>query len=370
MIRHKIWHFAWYSLLSTLLLACQNNGDKNGQPAPVSVVKVQIASVPVTKEYIGITQSIASVDIRARVKGFLTQMNFVEGKPVKKDASLFVIDPLPFEADVKAAEGNLAKSIANREFQTAEYERYGKLVKKGDVSVANYDRVKSQYQEAVAQVQINQANLDTAKINLSYCYMNASFDGIIGEKFVDVGNLVGGTENTLLATLVELNPMYIQFSPSVSDFALMLAHRKNMPFKVEATFSDDANMKFHGKVDLINNQADTPTSTILMRALLDNPESLLLPGIYLKVKLTLSNGESQLIIPVTSVMEVQGQRMVYIIDKNNEVQSRAITTNGQYQQSYIIVSGLKEGEMVVTNNLQKIKPGLTVTPQLVSQPND
>ncbi|RAP38384.1 hypothetical protein B1207_00395 [Legionella quinlivanii] len=346
-----------------LLSACSESNTQAPAIPTVAVTKISSSQIPINRKYIGITQSISAAGIKARVEGFLIKMNFVEGKPVKKDQLLFVIDPRPFEAKLSLAQGQYAKSVADKEYQEIQYRRMKDLVVKGDVSQSHFDEVNAKFSEADAQVQIGAANVADAKINLGYCYMYSPFDGIIGKKYVDVGNLVGGGENTLLANVVQLNPIYVEFSPSVEDFTSFLKYRDNMPFKVEVSLPHDGNLVFKGKLDLINNQADVSTSTILMRAEIENPKQLLLPGIYVGVKLHLSNNEKVILVPKQATMVTQGQRSVFVVGSDNIVHSKNITTSGQYDSSYIVSSGLKEGEVVVSNGLQKIHDGMKVQPE-------
>lgn len=345
------------------LSGCSDSKSTKTLPRPsVSVIKVSTTTIPLSRDYIGITQSIASIDIRARVKGFLTKMNFIEGKLVKKDQLLFVIDPQPFEAKLSLAKGKLAKSIANKEYQQIQYLRMKELVAKGDVSKTHFDEVSAKFGEAVAQVEVDSSEVDVAKINLSYCSMYSPIDGLISHKYVDVGNLVGGLESTLLANVVKLEPLYVQFSPNVDDFNNFLKYRDNMPFKVEVTLPKNENMVFTGKIDLVNNQADVPTSTILMRAIIDNPKSLLLPGIYVNLKLHLTDKYPAILVPMKAVVEIQGQRSLYVVGAGNKVEQRIIQVGGQYKESYIVTSGLKDGETIIASNLQRIRTGEVITP--------
>jgi len=357
-------------VLCLLVTGCNHKPQAKQQAPVVNAIKLTTSTIPIYKEYIGITQSIAAVGIRARVQGFLEKMNFVEGKAVKKNQLLYVIDQKPFQAQLDLEEGTLVKSIADRDYQKVEYERMKILVKKGDISQSNYDKVYAQFKAAEADVQIAQAQVENARINLGYCSMYAIFDGIISKKYVDVGNLVGGTENTLLANVVQLNPLYIEFSPSVSDFGDMLTYRANMPFKVIATLSHNQKLVFKGKTDLINNEADTPTSTILMRAIVQNPEQLLLPGIYINIQVELTNKAKALLIPSQAVLDIQGQQSVYIVNTKNQVESRNIVTAGQYQQQYIVSSGVAVNDVIITDGLQKIGPGEQVTVNLAATHHD
>ncbi|HRD70223.1 MAG TPA: efflux RND transporter periplasmic adaptor subunit [Legionella sp.] len=354
-----------YALILVILLTgCKENKSTPSIAPSVPVIKLTVTPIPLNRTYIGITQSIGAVAIKARVEGFLIEKNFIEGKPVKKDQLLFVIDPKPFEAQLSLAEGQLARSIANMQYQKVQYLRLKELVKKGDVSQSNYDEVAAQYGAAEADIQIQKAQVETAQINLGYCSMRSPIDGIIGEKFVDVGNLVGANEKTLLANVVELDPIYVQFSPSVEDYGIFLKYRKNMPFDVKVTLPHDTQLVFTGKIDLVNNQADTPTSTILMRALISNPEKLLLPGIYVNLTLQLSKNDPSLLIPAAAVMELQGQRTVYVVNSDNKVEVRTINTSGMFEQNYIVTSGVKAGDLLIVNGLQKIRAGELVKPEL------
>lgn len=351
---------------SAIVLAnCKwHKSDPPAAQTPVTVIKLSKHDVPIVKEYIGVTKSIASVDIRARVAGFLTKMDFVEGSPVKKGQLLFVIDPRPFVAKLELAQGQLSQSVANQEYLQVEYMRQKVLVAKGDTPKSTYDEANSQYRAAIGSVQSDTASVEDAKINLGYCSMYSPIDGIIGQKYVDVGNLVGSSDSTLLATVVALNPIYIEFSPSVADYGEFLNYRDNMPFKIEASMPQEDKDVFHGKLNLINNQADVGTSTILMRAIMDNPSNLLLPGIYVNVKVTLTEKNPVLRLPKVAVMETQGQRSVYVVGEGNKLQAKVINTSGSQGQDYLIRTGLKEGELVVVSGLQKLRPGMEVTTTL------
>ncbi len=345
-------------------LGLTNCRDKKSAPPPIPVVQVlevKTTNIPLTKKYIAISQSMASVDIRARVQGFLTKMNFIEGAAVKKGDELYVIDPSSFIASLNLAQGQLAAAIAQKEYQQVQYARLKNLVAKGDVSKSNYDKTSSDYSAAIAQVQIASAQVEQAKINLSYTSMHSPIDGIIGHKYVDVGNLVGGAQDTLLANVVQLDPIYIQFSPSVEDYGTFLKYQQNRPFTVEATFPQNKSIKFSGKMDLVNNQANATTSTVLMRAIIENPKGLLLPGVYVDCTVTLTTKNPAILIPLKAVMETQGQRSVYKVSKENTLHAQVITTQGQFGDSYIVTGGLQDGDTIVTSGMQKIRSGMRVT---------
>lgn len=350
-----------------MLTGCQNDKSTATGPKPtVSVITVAQSKIPITKQYIGISQSIASIGIRARVEGFLTEMNFIEGKPVKKGQLLFVIDPRPYQAQLDSAKGQLAKSIAIEEYQQVQFLRLKQLVAQGNISKSQYDEIVASYHSATAQVAVDRAQVENAAINLSYCYMYSPVDGIVGKRYVDVGNLVGGSEQTLLAYVVKLDPIFIQFSPSVVDYNQFLTYRENMPFNAEASFPNNKDISLSGKVDLLNNQADTSTSTIFMRATIENPEKLVLPNVYMNLNVTLSQNGQVILIPASATIENQGKRAVYIVNKSNQIESRSIVISGQYGEQYIVQSGLSLGDLVVTSGVQRIRPEQEVNVTMTS----
>ncbi len=352
-------------IIANLMLMGGCGRDKVAQtaaPMKVEVIKVQQRSVPVSKDYIGTTSSMADVDIRARVQGFLLSFDFVEGQIVKQGELLFVIDPNSFKAQLAAAKAQLDESIATAAFNKIDAERKYKLYKEKAVSEQESDQAQASYKESAAAVEANKANVVQAQINLSYCYVYSPIEGVIGETLVDVGNLVGGTENTLLANVVKLNPIYVSFNPSVNDYGEFLKYKTNKPFKVEVTLPQQKDYKFNGEIDLVNNQADISTSTLLMRAVVNNSKNTLLPGIYVNVKLLLGNNPKAILIPSTTVMTEQTIRYVYVVNANKEVVTAPIQSQLEYQNDLIIDSGLKPGDLVITNNLQKIRPGMKVDP--------
>jgi RND family efflux transporter MFP subunit len=357
-------------LVLIFLTSCsfEKKDQKKAIPS-LPVMKIAKSSIPVYLEYIGITKSIDSVDIRARVRGFLIKKNFIEGNDVKKGQLLYVIDPKPFEAQLAHAKAQLDESIASQNYQYAEYLRMKQLVDKGNVSKSRFDLTNAKYEQAKAQVALNQAQVEQANINLSYCYMYSPIDGRVGNKHIDVGNLVGGASETLLTNVVKLDPIYVIFNPSVSDFPQILKYQTDNPFKVDATFPNSKALALHGAIDFVDNQASVNTSTVMMRAKVKNPDSLFIPGIYLNVRLILSDSQDVILIPSKAIMELQGKQSVFLVNQKNIVEQRNIKVSGQYKTGSIINSGLKIGEMIIIEGLQKIRPGQIVNPKLADKEN-
>ncbi len=365
-------------LLTTLLVlaiasltGCQKTESKKQRPTPtVGVIEAQKINLPITKEYIGVTQAVSAVDIRARVKGFLIKKSFDEGGFVKKDQLLFEIDPRPFKAKLEQSQAEFANAVAEAKFQKVEYLRMKELYAKKVISKERFDQTDTTYKKALAAVVQNKAEVENARINLSYCYMYSPINGMIGKTQVDVGNLVGGTQNTLLATVVELNPIYVEFSPSVSDFGEFLEYKDKQknnkaPFKVDAFIPKYPKLNFHGKVSLVNNEADESTATILMRATLDNPDKLLRPGLYMKVKMILDKDNQSIAIPEAAVLNQQDGTKVYVVNQKSFIEARKVTTGTEVNGLREIKSGLKPGDKVVVTNLEQLKPDIKVNYNIV-----
>lgn len=353
-------------LLIILLFSCRPPSFNIPNLDKVNAIKVKLTKIPLYQDYIGTTKAISTVSIKARVQGFLEQMLFIEGKHVDKDQLLFVIDERPFIAKLQEAEGVLKKAKANLLFQTVEYYRMKDLVEKGKISQEKFDETTAKYESAQGDLATAEGQVAAAKINLSYCAMRAPFPGRIGKKYVDIGNLVGGKEDTVLANVVQLNPMYVEFYPATSDFATFIQYRKNAPFAVEVTLPEQITPKFHGKINLVNNETNINTSTILMRAEIENPEEILLSGLYVNLRVILANEVEKILIPMNAVVATEEYRSVFVLNQQHKVESRKIVISGQYAQQYIVESGLKPGDVVFTDYLYRLSDGMVVTPKFSS----
>lgn len=349
--------------ISFTLFGCDSGSTQQAPPPlPVHVAKVASSEMPVTLSYIGVTKSIADITITARIEGFLKKKNFTEGKFVEKGSLLYVIDPRPFQVAVDLSQANLDSARADSNYQLLELKRYAELVKKNFVSQEDYNNQQALYKESIASVEVAQANLETAKINLGYCYMYSPVDGIASVRNYDVGNLVGTTDKTDLMTVVTLDPMFVYFAPSTDDFSMILKYYDNMPFKVVATIPKFPDISFTGQVDMINNQANVDTSTIQMRALIKNPKKNLRPNIYVNVTMTLSPSVKVIQVPSSATFNIQGSTYIYLVDSKNKVESKQIMVSTRGADKLVVESGLKIGDTIVLDNLQKLRSGTTIKP--------
>ncbi len=353
-------------MLPVLLLVVSCGGSKLPQQVNVTpkvpVYEIKYQNIPVIKEFIGNTAAYRTIDIKARVEGYLIESPFKEGSIVKKGELLYMIEQQPYVADVDYAQGQLAESIATLKFQIIEYARRKILYEKRVVSKEQFDQYTEEMKQAQAEVESNKANLTKAKVNLSYTKMYAPLTGKISQYNVDVGNLVGGTQQTLLSTIIQLNPIYVMFSPSVDDYLTIVKAAKNRNTKVTITVPQHKDLTFSGRIDYSNNTASVGTSTVLLRAIVDNPDFILLPGIYVNVKVQLDVNPKTILIPQKATYILQAQNFVYVLTKNNTAKEQMVTISGTYEDQYIVSSGLKPGDKIITSGLQKIKGGEKVIP--------
>lgn len=347
---------------------CGNDEKKAPPPMPVTVAEVKSETVPIYLEYVGTTQSIQTVDINARVEGFLVNRAFKDGADLLEGDLLFVIDTRPFEADLKAAEAQLAENKASLSYAQEQVRRYKPIVEKEYITQDTYDGYVTKASEAQAAVEAAQANVTQAKLNLSYCTMYAPFDGRIGRRYVDVGNLVGAEGSpTKLATMVQLDPMYVYFSVAERDIPQIFKEHSKNDLTVSIVLPDETKHPEDGKIDFLNNEVDVNTGTMEMRAVVPNGSKTMLPGQFVKVQLLLKEQPGALLVPQQSVSEFQGQQFVYVVGAENKVEYRNVTSGPQYQGLVVIESGVKAGEKVITEGLQKVKPGMTVLPETASE---
>ena len=351
--------------ISPLLVGCRK---KTEQPPPppmeVAATKIIAQTVPSHYDYVGTTQAIRSVVIRARVEGFLVKRNYVEGADVQRDALLYIIEPQPYEKTVAERTAELVAKKAEAWDARLESTRFKNLLAKASTSQSNHDRRLAKAQSATAQVHLTAAAKDKAAIRLGYCTVKAPFAGRIGRTQVHVGNLVGADDATSLTTIVQLDPLYIMFNPPAKHIPTMSEMHAEGNLRVEVFLEDDAGNRYQGKVDFINNTVEPDTSTVLVRAVVQNPQKILLPGQYANVRMFLRPMENAIFVPANVILQQQGGQFVYVIDKKNKVVPRTVVLGENYNQMRLIKEGLKPGETIAVDNLQRLRPGQTIVPKM------
>ncbi len=385
-------------------------------PPPPTVIVEQITerTVPIYSEYVGQTKSEETVELRARVEGILQKVYFREGTPVRKGQLLFTIDKRPFQAAVQSAKAFLAKSIADlaqarqrTDVLKAQAEladalavhsktqqdlaRIRPLAREKAVTEIELDAAVAAEKSAQANVDANRANLTNleasvkytiaraeaevsaararliqAELDLSYCDIRAPISGVIGFQQVDEGNLVGRGDATLLATLSLSNPLLVDFSLSEVEYLKITspesAGKRAGSIRFDLFLSDNSRHPEPGTFKVIDRLVDPTTGTMKVQASFPNPGSYLRPGQFARVRVAVAEHENAVLVPQKAIQELQGAKTVMVVDAQNKVQVRTIKVGDKSDNYYIVLDGLKAGDRVIVEGMQKARPGSEVKP--------
>jgi len=361
----------------TCLLLLTGCGDKSKQtavkppPPDVRVADVTQQKVPIIMTFSGTVKSVKSVDIIPRVNGYIDQRYFEEGTFVNEGDQLYLIDPRPYQATLDAEQAQLKEHEASAAFWQSEEKRYTKLAKAGAGSVEDKEKAIARRHEVLAEIDEDKANIENARLDLSFTNITAPFSGRIQDTKINVGQLVHEQQDTL-TTLKQIDPIYVVFNVSRRQVYKVqrlrregLAFASRNDFKVEVELSDGSLYTQPGRLNFISAQIDPTTDTLEYRAVFPNPiedlaQLALIPGQYVPVSMTVGEDPNTLLIPGPALVESQVGTQVYVVNKDNKVESRTVEVGQSYQQQWIITKGLKKGERVIYDGLQKVRPGVVV----------
>jgi RND family efflux transporter MFP subunit len=363
---------AWItvSVLLTLPAGCKEQ-PKPQPPPPPKVTVAQPVRQPVTDnlDLTGNTQAIYTVQLVARVAGYLEKVLFQDGQRVKKGQPLFVIQQNTYEDNLRQAEATIAQYRAQLQYAESQLTRYSKLIQDDAAAQSDVDNWRFQRDNAAANLRAAEAQRDLAKLNLGYTQVTAPFDGRMDRRLVDAGNLVGSGSNTVLAQINQIDPIYVYFNISDLDLARLLKVTRGMPgptdgrkWPVHAGLPSEDGYPHQGYLDFAAINLTTTTGTLLMRGVLPNPEGKILPGLYSRVRVPLEQKTSLLVPEVAIGHDQQGAYLLVVNDKN-VVERRNITPGPAVESQRVIEDGLAGGEWVIVNGLLKAAPGRQVTPE-------
>jgi RND family efflux transporter MFP subunit len=357
------------------MLALTACGEKNAYiaPPPPKVVAAQPLQQPVTRyiEVTGNTQSISTVDLEARVQGFLEQINYVDGALVKKDSVLFVIQRNTYEAQLAQAKATLAGNQAAQLNAQIEYDRQAQLQQQQVSTQAKLDDAKQKLDQAIAGVDSAKANLEIAQINLGYTEVAAPFDGIATRHLVNVGALVGYAGPTKLATVVQVDPIYVYFNISetivlrikegLAKQGKTLRDVHEVP--VEIGTQTESGYPHKGKLDYVAPQVDPSTGTLEVRGIFDNKDLTLLPGLFVRVRVPVQRIDKGILVEDVAIGTNQLGEYVLIVGKDNTVEQRQVKLGQISGRLRVVESGLTGDEWVIIEGLQRAVPGNKVDPE-------
>lgn len=352
-----------------LLAACDEPAQPQaGAPAPppvsVIVARAQSTELRPSAGFTGRIEAIDEVELRARVPGFLEQRLFAEGALVEDGQKLFVIEQQSYRAAVTQAEAAVAKAQAELDNAELQLERAFELAKNKNIPQAQVDDRRALRDSAKAALLSAQAGLEQAQINLSYTEIAAPVGGRIGKSAYSVGSLVEPASGPL-ATIVSQDPIRVSFPVSMSLMLDVQRHRAEngapeAPFEIRLRLADGAEYAETGTIDFASNQVDTGTDTVTVRALLPNPDGLLIDGSLVQVEVATGTPEMALIVPQSALLIDQSGRYVLTVDGENKVERRAVTVGDAVGTMQAISSGLGEGDLVIVEGALKVRPGQTV----------
>jgi membrane fusion protein (multidrug efflux system) len=359
-------------LVAVLLAACEQGGANTpaSNPAaagiPARVLQVSPQRVPIVLEAVGQVQGSKEVEVRARVSGILLKRLYNEGDFVREGASLFQIDPVPYQIALAQANAQIAQERARQEQTRREAARLKQLAEEKAISQKEFDDATSAQKMSDATLQSAEANLHQAELNLSYTLVTAPVSGIAGRVARSEGSLVtAGQDSSLLTTINQVNPIWIRFSLSGSDLAKLpdnrLDHIKSV--EVRLVLPDGSPYPLKGRLNFAATQIDPRLATQELRAEFGNPGVRLLPGQFVRVQVAAGERDNVFLVPQTAVIQTEKTFLVFTLDKQSKAAARPVQVGDWVGSDWMILSGLNPGDQVILDNLLKVRPGAVVSPQ-------
>ena len=355
----------------TLFTGCgeekQVQVKKEIPPLSVKTITVKKEPVPIWKQYTGKTKASSEQEVRARVSGILKKIYFKDGASVKKGQKLFLIEQDSYIAALDGAKAKKAQDVASLKLANADVARYKPLVSEGLAPRATLEQYQAKQAGLIAAIAGDEADIKKAKLELSYTIVLAPISGTVSSRHVDKGNLVGHNEATILTTIMSVDPIYAYFSPPQNDVRLFNKYRnKDNPDAFIEVKGGMEDIRLDGYVDFANNKVDSLTSTITMRATINNAKGKVLPGTFVYVNIFINDKYSFLMIPPEVIFSDQLGRFVYIVGEDSKVKRVDITTDYSTKYYVGVKDGLKDGDKLIVSALVKLKTGRKVIPNDVT----
>lgn len=361
--------------LSTLglLTGCGKQPDANAAAAgappamPVSVAAVIARPVTEQREFSGRIEAVERADLRPRVSGYIVSVGFKPGSLVKKGDVLFTIDPRPYQAEVARAEAAAASSRARAELAKTELERSRRLLADNAIAQRDFDERASSQRQLAAAAQADEASLQTAKLNLAWTTVRAPFSGRVSKAEVTEGNLVDGS--TVLTSVVSADPIFVSFNGDEATYLQLGKGARSNPgsVKLKVGLANEAGFPHEARLEFVDNRVDPASGSVRMRALVRNPDGLLTPGLFARVQLGTDSatGAASTLVAERAIGTDQNRKFVFVVDEKNMTSYRPVQLGTQVGELRVVTSGLKAGERVVVDGLQRVRPGAPVAPQQV-----
>ena len=359
-------------LIGSLFTGCGKRAQPTPPPPVVSVVQPVQREVVEWDEYIGRLESPATVEIRARVSGYLDKVHFKEGKEVKKGDLLFTIDPRPYQADYDRAFAEQERAESQADLAKSDADRAKNLIATKAISAEDFDTKTKTYTAALAAVRSAKAAMDSAKLNLEFTQIHAPIDGRISRAVVTEGNLissgVAGSGATLLTTIVSLDPLYLYGDADERSILKYLQLRRegkrvsarDEEIPAEMELADETGFPHKGHMDFVDNRIDPTTGTMRARGVFSNADHGLSPGFFARIRIPGSGKYPALLIPDRALGSDQSQKFIYVVNAEKKVEFRPVKIGPMIDGLRVVKEGLKPGEPVIVEGLLRVRPGVVV----------
>ena len=364
---------------SLVLIACGKPQPPQLPPMEITVAEVGLQDVPIYIDMIGQTRGSVDIPIRARVDGVLEEMHFLEGRPVTRDQLLYVIDPSPFQSKVVEAQGRLAEARTLFAKSSADLDRIRPLAEMDAVSQQDLDGAVAQYEAAQASVQSAEAQVEQAEIQLSYTRIKSPIDGLIGITQAKVGEYVGREPNpVVLNSVSQTDPIRVRFSINEREYLRVsrniAANARGTPtenadsIELQLVLADGTIHDHTGTVVNLDAVIDPTTGTLTVEADFPNPDRILLPGQFARVRGIAERREGVIVVPQKAVIETQGLFQVAVVADDGTVEIRQVEMGPRVDEGWVVESGLETGERVALEGLQRLRPGMKVVAKVAQDP--
>jgi membrane fusion protein (multidrug efflux system) len=364
--------------ISLLLFAsCAKDDSASQAPPDIPVFQTKAQQVPIHQEYVGQISGFEDIGIPARVEGYLEGIHFAEGTRVKKGTKLYTLESQPFEEKVAAVMSMVAGAKTMRAKAKSDLDRIRPLAEQKAVSDSDLDAAIAQYDASVESVKAAEANLRAAKIQLGYTKIDSPVSGIIGKTKAKVGDFVGRTPNpVILNTVSRIDTVLVQFYITETMYLRVIrrhlsqsqAERDDRVTELDMILADGSVYEHKGKVDFIDREVDSATGSILVQASFPNPDEILRPGQFAQIRARVDVVKDGILVPQRCIMELQGLYSVYVVGEDNTVKQRQVKVGPKIDRFWLVTEGLKSGEKVVYEGLQKVRNGMTVNPLIQQIP--
>ena len=358
-------HIVIYPVMALLCASCGKKDPPAPPPPVVEVMETKPTSVPINTEIMGQLDSPQNVEVRARVEGFVENIRFVEGTEVKQGDLLFELDNKPFLERLAAAHGGLAEAKAALNKYEKDVARLAPLAERNAIPRRDLDNALASVEVGKAGVETANARVESAQIDLGYCEIKAPISGLIGAKQVSIGELVGKGQPTLLATMSTLDPIW--FYCNISEVEYLKAKEKSAgtgadisSLPVTLILADGSEHKSPGKFVFIDRAVDVKTGTLRMRAEFPNPDKLLRPGMFARVRVSLGLQDNAIVVPQRAIVDLQGRTFAWVVSPDGKATQRAVKLGETIASNVLVAEGLSTGEQIVVEGLQKVREGQAV----------